>query len=112
MIDEFVTEKVTTIENKVNAMFISIKIKMFEPQINGGLKDVCTILIKGVPFEDANNAGKINAGIEIINALSKFHKQTAPIFVDNAESISNILKSESQMIELYVNPEYKTLKIN
>ena len=45
--------------------------------------ECCDTLIKGVPFQDANNAAKINAGIDIINTLTDHYDITAPIFVDN-----------------------------
>ena len=60
---------------------------------------------------DVNTADKINAGISIINVLSAHYGQTAPIWIDNSESITKILPSESQVIELYVSEPDKTLRI-
>jgi hypothetical protein len=67
-------------------------------------------MVNGVPFQGANNAAKINAGIDIINAFSKDFDIYAPIFTDNAEAVNQLLDSPSQMITLYVTKD-KELKI-
>lgn len=104
--------KAEHIESMLNSMFPEhIKFKMFNEQINGGIEDVCDTLIYGVPWSDANNAAKINAGISIINQLAGHYGVSAPIFVDNAEAVTKIQKSKSQMILLYVDKEFKTLEI-
>jgi hypothetical protein len=97
-------------EEKVNSLFTMVRFKMFSQQINGGLDETCEALIDGVPFSDANNAAKINAGIDIINAFSKHYDIHAPIFTDNAEAVNRLLKTESQTIKLYVTKD-KELKI-
>ncbi len=59
-------------------------------------------LIDGVPFSNANNASKINAGIDIINTLNEYYGVSAPIVIDNAEAVNNIINADSQMIKLSV----------
>lgn len=104
--------KAEHIESMLNSMFPEhIKFKMFNEQINGGIEDVCDTLIYGVPWSDANNAAKINAGISIINQLAGHYGVSAPVFVDNAEAVTRIEESKSQMILLYVDKEFKTLEI-
>ena len=83
---------------------------MFEQQINGGESEVCECLVNGVPFSDLNTASKINAGLDIINAMSNHFNINAPVFVDNCESINELLQTKSQMIKLVVSKE-KTLTI-
>lgn len=75
---------------------------MFDQQINGGEKPTCETLINGVPYSDANHAGKINAGIDIINTFSDHLKLTAPIWVDNAEAVNVLTETKSQLIKLIV----------
>ena len=45
---------------------------------------------------------KINMGIDIINAICKYVGITAPIIVDNAESVNEIIPTQSQLIRLVV----------
>ncbi len=94
------------IEKKVNKLFGYVQFTMFKRHVNSLLdpEPCCTCLIKGVPYEDANNAGRINAGIDIINTLCKHYDKYAPIFVDNAEACNKILPVKSQMIKSYVIP--------
>jgi hypothetical protein len=83
---------------------------MFNSLINGGTEETCEALINGVPFPDANKAARINAGIDIINTLSRHYDVHAPIFIDNSEAVNDILRTDSQMIKLYVTKD-KELKV-
>lgn len=112
VIAEFVRAKVDMLESKINAMFTGVQFRLFDTQLNGGLVECCDTLVNGVPWVDANNAAKINSGIEIINVLSGHYGVTAPIWIDNSESITQMQKSSAQRIELYVSEQDKTLRIN
>jgi DNA repair exonuclease SbcCD ATPase subunit len=109
--EEFIKAKVSMLENKINNTFKYVTFKMFDIQINGGITETCQALIKGVPFADANNAAKYNAGIDIINALSKFYGTTAPVFIDNREGIIDLIDTDSQIINLIVSKEDKVLRV-
>ena len=111
--EEYLFELADTIEKSINDKFIgtSVKFKLFHKQINEGLKMTCDTYINGVPFKDANNSSKINAGIEIINVLTKHHEVKAPIWIDNAESITNIIDTDSQIIKLYVSKDASKLTV-
>ena len=62
-----------------------------------------------VPYKMANNASRINAGIEIIDILSEHFGIRMPIFVDNAESVTRITSTDNQLIRLVVDEDYKNL---
>lgn len=102
-IESFTKAKMDEVERRVNSMFKLVKFKMFETQINEGLKPQCICLVNGVPFSDANNAGKINAGLDIINTIQKHYNIFAPIWVDNAEAVNDVYEVKSQLIKLTVN---------
>ncbi len=110
-ITAFASAKINKIEEKINELFPTVRFKMFEEQINGGVAETCQTLINGVPFSDANNAAKIQAGIEIINVLSKHYNFYAPIFIDNAESVTTLPATENQIIRLVVEEGTKVLTI-
>lgn len=111
-IEQFTKEKIETLEGRINRRFNLVSFKMFAQQINGGEVETCDTLINGVPFSDANNAAKINAGIDIINTLSDFYGITAPIFIDNRESVVKLEPSISQVINLVVSPSDKALRVS
>ena len=104
---EFQTENyekalMSDLETKVNSRFQGIQFKMFETQINQGIKPTCVILINGVPYNAANTAAKIQAGIQIINVLSDHYNVTAPILIDNRESVIEIGETKSQVFNMTV----------
>lgn len=111
-IERFSKLKIDKLESVINNKFSFVKFKMFETQINGSEIETCKALINGVPFSDANTASKINAGIDIINALCEHYGVHAPIFIDNRESVTELIPTQSQVINLIVSPEDKKLRIS
>lgn len=109
-IESFERAKMDELEKRVNGRFSLVKFKLFEKQINGAEVPACVTLINGVPYSDANNASKINAGLDIINTLSDHYKVFAPVFVDNAEAVNKLIDVESQLIKLVVTND-KALKV-
>ncbi|MEI6865539.1 ATP-binding protein [Flavicella sp.] len=106
-VELFIKTKIEALENKINQKFSYVKFKLFETQINGGEIECCEALVNGVSFSDLNNAAKINAGLDIINTLTEFHKVSAPIFIDNRESINDLIKTQSQLVNLIVSKDDK-----
>ena len=60
-----------------------------------------------MPFSDGNTAGKIIAGIDIVNALSEHYGVRVPLWVDNKESITDLAETTSQVISL-IKPDIRT----
>jgi exonuclease SbcC len=111
-IEQFTKRKVTEVERRVNELFPTVRFRMFDPNINGGETPDCICMVDGVPYRDVNNADRINSGVEIINVFSQVHGITAPVFIDNAESINQVIPSHSQIIKLYVTEDEKLTVTN
>ncbi|WP_077616823.1 AAA family ATPase [Caenibacillus caldisaponilyticus] len=112
LIEEFIRTKVNLLEEKINNKFKFARFKLFEQQINGGLQEVCETLYEGVPYSSGlNNAAKINVGLDIINTLSDHYGFSAPIFIDNAEAVTQLIETNSQMISLIVSENDKKLRV-
>jgi DNA repair exonuclease SbcCD ATPase subunit len=109
--DEYSKAKIDALESQINKKFMYVKFKLFDRQINGGESECCEATVKGVPFSDTNTASKINAGIDIINTLTEFYNISAPIFIDNRESVVNVLPTHSQLINLVVSASDKKLRV-
>lgn len=103
----FTKTRIEMLEEKINSLFTFVKFKMFDVQINGGEVETCKAMVDGIPYDDLNNAMKINAGLDIINAICKSLQITAPLFVDNAESINEPIDTMSQKILLIVSEDEK-----
>lgn len=110
-IEKYIKLGIEALDTSVNSKFKLVKFKLFDTQINGGEVECCDALIDGVPFHSANTASKVNAGIDIINTLAEYYAVTAPIFIDNRESVTNLIESGSQLISLIVSPADKTFRI-
>lgn len=111
-IQQFAKARIEQVEGRINALFSIVRFKMYEQQINGGEIETCEATVNGVPFADLNTEKKLNAGLDIINAISKANGIVAPIFIDNRESVTEIISTAAQIINLIVAPECKTLKID
>lgn len=109
--DKFIKTKVELLESSINSKFKYVSFKLFNTLVNGAVEECCEALINGVPFSNANKASQINAGLDIINALCSHYEVEAPIFIDNRESINEILNCSSQIINLVVSQD-KKLKIS
>lgn len=108
--EQLLQRTIEELESKVNALFSFVAFTMFDHKINGSLKPVCECTVGGVPYSDLNNAARINAGLDIINAMCKHKGIYAPCFIDNAESINELLPMASQRVDLIVSTD-KELKI-
>jgi DNA repair exonuclease SbcCD ATPase subunit len=110
--EEFTRSKVALLDSKINSKFKYARFRLFEEQINGGLKELCDTLYNGVPYDGGlNNAARINVGLDIINTLSEHYGFSAPIFIDNAEAVTQLIDTDAQVIRLIVSEPDKKLRI-
>ena len=102
VIAEFSKVKSEAIDARINGMFNVVRFRWIKYHINGEENETCEATINGVPYSSLNAAGRIAAGIDIINAICNFEGITAPLFIDNRESVTNIPPVESQIVNLIV----------
>ena len=112
LMDEYSRYKTSFVEDSVNGMFRIARFRLFREQANGGVEDRCDVVYDGIPYISVNNGMKINLGIDIINTLSTAYGVRVPLFVDNAESVTNLESSSSQIIRLVVSENDKELRVN
>ena len=109
--EQFTIAKIEDLEKKVNELFTNVRFKMFENHITtDGIKPTCECTMHGTPYRDLSTSEKINAGIDIINAVCLYNDAYAPLLIDNAESITDILPTRSQQI-LFIVSRDKELTI-
>jgi DNA repair exonuclease SbcCD ATPase subunit len=109
--DNFNTARVKALDEKISGAFRTAKFKLTETLVNGGTKDVCETLVNGVPYSSANNAARINVGLDIIQTFSEYYNVRLPVFVDNAESVTHLEAISAQLIMLIVSEPDKTLRM-
>lgn len=102
LMDEFIKAKVNMLEENINSRFKLARFKMFNVMLNGNVEECCETTYKGVSHRSMNNAARINVGLDIINALTSYYKVNAPVFIDNAEAVTEFVPVNSQTIKLIV----------
>ena len=112
----FIKTKVNLLTDRINSKFQNVRFRLFVEQQNGGVKEDCEVMIPAeggrmVPFTFANNAARINAGLEIIDTLSNHWNLAMPVFVDNAESVTRLLQMDTQVIRLVVSEADQKLRL-
>lgn len=110
-ISQYQKAHIKAVEDKVSSLFSFVKFQMYEPNLtNDGEREICECLVNGVPYSsNLNYAAKVNAGLDIINGFSKYLGISAPVWIDNKESVSKIIAPAEQVITLSVNDNYSKL---
>ncbi|HBV87013.1 MAG TPA: hypothetical protein DEF42_10265 [Desulfosporosinus sp.] len=111
LIEQFVKAKVNLLEDTINSRFEIVKWKLFKVNINGGIEECCEAMADGVTWPNVNHAGKVNSGLDIINVLAGHYGCTAPIFIDFRESVSRIIETKSQVVNLIKSEPDKVLRV-
>lgn len=112
MIEGFIREKVSRLDEIINSKFSLVRFKLFEELQNGGIEDTCVCQIDGVDYKDLNSAARIQAGLDIIKTLSEYHEFSPVVFVDNRETIVELPDIPAQIISLTVDGEAKEMTFN
>lgn len=95
--------KIDLVESNVNKYFDLVRWKFYAQNItNDDEQEICTCIVGGKDFVNLNDAMKINAQIDICNAIARTDDIFAPMWIDGAESVTEPLGSLSQQFLLRV----------
>lgn len=109
--EEFIRTKVRLLEEKINSKFKMARFKLFNVLVNGGIEECCETVYNGVPYSNLNNGARLNIGLDIINTLAEHYGFAPPVWLDNAESVTDILQTKGQQIRLIVSEKDKKLRV-
>ena len=101
---EYVKAEMDSLESTLNGLFRVAKWKMFDRTIDGGTVEMCEVMdAKGVPYRSMNDAQRILCGMDVIRVFGERYDCAAPIFIDNAESITRrSFDTPAQVVRLVV----------
>lgn len=104
LLEQFIRYKMDRVSDSINEKFDGVSFKLFEVQINSGIRECCEVTYNGVPYQSLNSGHRIVAGLKIIKALQKLYNVYPCVFIDNAESVNecNVPDMDCQMIFLSV----------
>lgn len=83
---------------KVQALFDTLSIRLFDELKNGELKPTFEIEMDGKPYRKLSLSESIRAGLELRDVLSQQSELITPCFVDNSESITRFKQPNGQLI--------------
>lgn len=102
LITALTRKKIEICEGRVNSMFSLVRFRLYTYTNDGNPVETCIPLVDGVPYGTANTARRINAGLDIINALQKHFGTSVPVFLDNRERVNEVLPVDAQTIHMFV----------
>ena len=106
--NEYNKKSCQLLEENVNGHFSYVKWSMFTKDLDGNMKPYCECYHDGVPYSRLNGAAKVNAGIDIANTFSRFYQVSAPMVLDECESVNDpIYSGDQQQIRLKVTTDDK-----
>lgn len=114
--EKFTMQKAQDIEEKVNGAFRTVCWKLFDRQVNGGINPCCEATVQTQSGRHDYNDGlstseKLNAGLDIINTLSRVLNISVPLWIDNAEGVTNYEPVDTQVFRLYVSAADQKLRV-
>lgn len=95
------------LQQRVNELFPSVRFRLSRELLNGREVGHCEISVGGVPYSGLSTSERINAGLQLINALARHYHIVAPIVIDNAEAVNQVAPTLGQLILLEVSPGKK-----
>ena len=106
LVKRFISFKCESSESAINALFDNVQFQLFEQnKSNDDVRETCILRYRGVKYDDLSYSTKIIAGLEVVKAFQKFYNITAPIFIDNAESITGYVETGAQTFFMRVREE-------
>lgn len=100
-----------SVSESINGKFEMANFILFKNLINGGLQETCECEYRGVPYSSLNSAAKIQCGLDIVRSLQRLYNSYLPVFIDNRESCTDIPAMDCQVINFYVSPNDKEVRI-
>lgn len=83
---------------KVQALFETLSVRLFETQKNGEIKPSFVVQMDGKDYNKLSLSESIRAGLELREVLSEQSGIIAPTIVDNSESITKFKGPSGQLI--------------
>lgn len=109
--EKFIRLRASDLEESINEHFTLVRWKLYEEQINGGIRNCCEAMVltdSGAYMEygaNLNDGHKVRGGLDIINAIQRATGYCLPVWVDAAGEITENLHTPAQLTKLYATLE-------
>lgn len=113
LFENFFITKVSLLEENINKNFKFIQFKLFDYYDNGNLDEsICEPELNDVRYRDMSNGEQIKAKIDICDTLMRAEGIYVPLFLDNAEGLTETFETDTQAIALNASKEDSSLRVN
>ena len=113
LFENFFITKVSLLEENINKHFNFITFKLFDYHDNGNLNEaICEPELNEVKYRNMSNGEQIKAKIDICDTLMRAEGIYVPLFLDNAEGLTETFETDTQVIALNASKEDKSLRVN
>ncbi|MEG0285988.1 MAG: hypothetical protein RR494_07980 [Vagococcus sp.] len=113
LFENFFITKVSLLEENINKNFKFIQFKLFDYYDNGNLDEsICEPELNDVRYRDMSNGEQIKAKIDICDTLMRAEGIYVPLFLDNAEGLTENFETDTQVIALNASKEDSSLRVN
>ena len=113
LFENFFITKVSLLEENINKNFKFIQFKLFDYYDNGNLDEsICEPELNDVRYRDMSNGEQIKAKIDICDTLMRAEGIYVPLFLDNAEGLTETFETDTQVIALNASKEDSSLRVN
>lgn len=103
--EQFIKERSSMLEEAVNKMFSRTRFKFSRENKSGKVLETCIPTFNGQDYKDLSASTKAICNIDIVNGFQRFYNCHLPVFIDNAEGITETLECGSQTVLLRVEKE-------
>lgn len=101
MVEAYQREYADIVRRRVNRGFENVSVEMTTVNKSGDIVDTCKLRLDGVA-DTCNNANRIKIGIEVAQVFQKHFGVCLPLWIDNAESITDVPEHDGQRVMLRV----------
>lgn len=103
--ERFIQERSSRLETAVNKLFDRTRFKFSRENKSGKVIETCIPTFNGQNYKDLSASTKAICNLDIVKGFQKYYGWLLPVFIDNAEGITESLSVDNQTIMLYVRKE-------
>lgn len=103
--EEFIKKRSKLLEDAVNKLFDNVRFKFTREAKSRKVSESCIPTFNGQNYQDLSASTKLICNLDIVKGFQRYYNAYLPLFIDNAEGITETLDCDAQTILLSVKKE-------
>ena len=103
--EEFIKKRSKLLEDAVNKLFDNVRFKFTREAKSGKVSESCIPTFNGQNYQDLSASTKLICNLDIVKGFQRYYNAYLPLFIDNAEGITETIDCDAQTILLSVKKE-------